>query len=82
MGQDGSDSFAHRSALLFLVRSPLATLRDYVRSFRHRPVVRPWAMAAPILVLVIALPMLRPLRHPANLSDDEALRLATIWAAG
>src|SRR5271165_6183431 len=47
-----------------------------------RPVVRPWAMAVPILVILVALPLLRPLRHPdANeVSDDEAARLATIAA--
>jgi hypothetical protein len=47
-----------------------------------RPLVRPWALAAPILVLLTALPLLRPLRHPdANsVSDDEASRLATIAA--
>src|SRR5271170_5887144 len=44
--------------------------------------VRPWALAVPILVLLVALPLLRPLRHPdANeVSDDEAARLATIAA--
>jgi MFS family permease len=44
--------------------------------------VRPWALAVPILVLLVSLPLLRPLRHPdANeVSDDEAARLATIAA--
>jgi hypothetical protein len=47
-----------------------------------RPQVRPWALAAPLLVLVVCLPLLRPLRHPdaASVSDDEAARLATIAA--
>ena len=42
--------------------------------------VRPWALASPILILLIALPLLRPLRHPdpAAISDDELARLATI----
>jgi hypothetical protein len=40
--------------------------------------VRPWALAVPILVLLICLPLLRPLRHPGQASLDEELRLATI----
>jgi hypothetical protein len=44
--------------------------------------VRPWALSAPIFVLVICLPLMRPLRHPATnmISDDEQGRLATIQA--
>jgi hypothetical protein len=45
---------------------------------RHRQYVRPWALAAPIIVLLIALPLLRPLRHPAELSMQEATRLAAV----
>lgn len=52
--------------------------------FRRRqpakPHVRPWALSAPIVVLLICLPLLRPLRHPDPrlISDDELARLATI----
>jgi len=54
---------------------------DYLRTYlKTKPFVRPWALSAPILVLLICLPMLRPLRHPAAISDDEMLRLATIDA--
>jgi 4-amino-4-deoxy-L-arabinose transferase-like glycosyltransferase len=44
--------------------------------------VRPWALAAPLLVLIVCLPLLRPLRHPdiTGVSDDEAARLATVAA--
>ena len=44
--------------------------------------MRPWALSAPIVVLMICLPLLRPLRHPnpALVSDDEQARLATIQA--
>lgn len=42
--------------------------------------VRPFALSAPILVLLIALPLLRPLRHPTEVSSDEILRLATVRA--
>ena len=54
-----------------------------MRRTGSQPLVRPWALASPILVLLLALPLLRPLRHPdANqVSDDEAARLATIAAA-
>lgn len=47
-----------------------------------KPLVRPWALATPILVLLAALPLLRPLRHPGadGVSDDEAGRLATVAA--
>src|SRR4051794_34423368 len=42
--------------------------------------VRPFALAAPVLVLLIALPLLRPLRHPSDgqITSDEILRLATV----
>ena len=57
-------------------------LLNYLRSYRHKKLVRPWALSAPVLVLVIALPMLRPLRHPDPqlISDDEQARLATVQA--
>lgn len=44
--------------------------------------VRPLALAGPIFVLVVALPLLRPLQHPSEsqVSNDEMLRLATIRA--
>lgn len=44
--------------------------------------VRAWALSAPILVLLIALPLMRPLRHPDPrlISDEEKARLATIQA--
>lgn len=45
-----------------------------------KPYVRPWALATPVLVLVICLPLLRPLRHPGDASVDEELRLATVSA--
>lgn len=47
-----------------------------------RRLVRPWALCAPILALLICLPLLRPLRvpDPGMVSDDEQSRLATIQA--
>src|SRR5436189_222972 len=46
---------------------------------RPRKMVRPWALSAPILVLLVALPLLRPLRYPLprQISDEEQARLAT-----
>lgn len=46
------------------------------------PLVRPWALAVPVLVVLICLPFLRPLRSPDPriISDDETLRLATMAA--
>src|SRR5918998_432817 len=61
----------------------LPTLRRRLFPGRPRKWVRPWALSAPILVLVIALPLLRPLRYPVpqyRISDEEAARLATIQA--
>ena len=57
-------------------------LLDDLRRFFTRPHVRPWALSAPILVLLICLPLLRPLRHPdpRAISDDELGRLGTIQA--
>jgi hypothetical protein len=51
-----------------------------IRRFLTRPHVRPWALSAPILVLMVCLPLLRPVRHPdpRQISDDELARLATI----
>jgi hypothetical protein len=46
----------------------------------YRPMVRPWALAAPVVVLLLCVPLLRPLRQPTALSVDEALRLATVRA--
>jgi hypothetical protein len=44
--------------------------------------VRPWALFGPVVVLVVALPLLRPLRHPdpGAMSDEEMSRLATVQA--
>lgn len=49
----------------------------FLHSLRHRQYVRPWALAAPVIVLIIALPLLRPLRRPTELSVQEAQRLAS-----
>ena len=31
---------------------------------KKRPLDRPWALLTPVVVLLVALPLLRPLRHP------------------
>src|SRR4029078_8095558 len=56
---------------------------DVLHSFRRyltKPHDRPWALLAPILVLLVCLPLLRPLRHPdpREISNDELARLATV----
>jgi len=56
----------------------LESLRQWYRRRAAQPWVRPWGLATPILVLVVCLPILRPLRHPTRLSDNERQRLATI----
>jgi hypothetical protein len=59
-----------------------AALINYFRTLPQRQIVRPWAMATPILVLVVALPLLRPLRSPelSAMSTNELSRLASIQA--
>src|SRR5947207_12590971 len=51
-----------------------------IRRYLTKPHVRPWALSSPILVLLVCLPLLRPLRHPLprDVSDDELARLATV----
>jgi hypothetical protein len=58
----------------------MTALADYFRRLRSRQVVRPWALCAPVVVLLIALPLLRPLRSPGDASENELSRLATIQA--
>jgi len=53
---------------------------NWWQSRERPPMVRPWGLAAPILVLVVCLPLLRPLRHPTDISENEKSRLATIEA--
>jgi len=55
-------------------------LTAYFRRRRDKPYVRPWALATPVAVLLLCLPLLRPLRHPGQPSSDEALRLASTAA--
>src|SRR5256885_11441072 len=62
----------------------MAFLRNWLRHYRDRRHVRPWALAVPIVVLLIAVPLLRPGRHPdlGSISDDELARPATVQALG
>jgi hypothetical protein len=55
-----------------------AVVVDYLRRVRSRQMVRPWALCAPVVVLLIALPLLRPLRSPGDASENELSRLATV----
>src|SRR5436190_22958315 len=54
--------------------------RDHFRRYLNGQMFRPLALVAPVLVLVIALPLLRPLRHPDAPTNDETLRIASIEA--
>ncbi|MFI5381903.1 MAG: hypothetical protein ACHRHE_21615 [Tepidisphaerales bacterium] len=58
----------------------LSVIQHWYRSRAARPYVRPWGLAMPILVLVVCLPLLRPLLHPTDISQNERERLATIEA--
>jgi hypothetical protein len=57
-----------------------AAIKEWWRSRERPPMVRPWGLAAPIMVLLVCLPLLRPLRHPTIICDNERSRLATIEA--
>ena len=58
----------------------MPSITTYFRKLLRRQMVRPWALAVPVLVLVVALPLLRPLRSPEadKMSANELTRLATI----
>ncbi len=56
----------------------LSVIQHWFHSRASRPYVRPWGLAIPVLVLVICLPLLRPLLHPTDVSQNELERLATI----
>lgn len=55
-------------------------LRVYFRRWSASPKVRPWALLAPVLLILIAAPQLRPLRFPAHPGNDEKIRLETVEA--
>src|SRR5688500_18369225 len=58
------------------------SLSAFLRHKSTGRMVRPWALLGPIVVLIIALPLLRPLRHPdpRAISDEELARFATVQA--
>ena len=41
----------------------VAAIKRWYRNRVRNPYVRPWGLAAPILVLIVCLPLLRPLRR-------------------
>src|SRR3954463_12653387 len=58
----------------------MSRLRESFKAWLSGPKIRPWGLLGPILVLLVCLPMLRPLRHPGEVGSDEAARLATVQA--
>lgn len=58
----------------------MANLAYTLERLRRRQRFRLWAIALPLLVIAVALPLLRPLRHPdpSRVSDDEFVRIETI----
>jgi hypothetical protein len=55
----------------------MPSLRQHLHNYRQRQHVRPYALLAPILILLLALPLLRPLRQ-SNITPDEAATLTAI----
>jgi len=60
----------------------LKALVNWYRSRPEQPYVRPWGLAVPVLVLIVCLPLLRPVRYPdpTYMSEAELARLATVQA--
>jgi MFS family permease len=60
----------------------LQQIITYLKAYSRRKHVRPWSLSAPIIVLLICLPLLSPLRHPlkSQMSDEEMARWATVQA--
>lgn len=58
----------------------MVNLAYALERLRRRQRVRYWAIALPLLVIALALPLLRPLAHPDPtwVSDDEFVRMETI----
>lgn len=57
-------------------------LLQHIRGYLQRPLVRPWALAGPVLVLMICLPLLQPLRQPdpRQWHDQQQMIAATVQA--
>lgn len=57
-------------------------LLKHIRGYLQRPLVRPWTLAGPVLILMICLPLLRPLREPdpTRWHDEEQMIAATVQA--
>ena len=57
-------------------------LTAYLRRWAAGKHVRPWALSAPVAVLLICLPLLSPLRHPiaGHMTNEEMARWATVQA--
>lgn len=57
-------------------------LAHAIERFRRRQRLRYWALGLPLLIIAMALPLLRPLRHPdpSAMADDEFVRLQAIRA--
>lgn len=54
----------------------------HMRAYMQRPLVRPWALTGPVVILLICLPLLRPLRQPDpnRWSNQEQMIAATAQA--
>jgi hypothetical protein len=54
-------------------------LLTYFRIYARRKHVRPWSLSAPVLVLLVCLPLVQPFLRPARvLSDEESSRYAMV----
>lgn len=59
---------------------PMSNWRQKALAIFLRRKFRPWALLTPILVFMVALPLLRPLRAPGMPAQGEALLLDTVRA--
>lgn len=58
------------------------SLLQHIRGYVQQPLVRPWALAGPVLVILLCLPFLHPLIQPdpRTWSDQQQLVASTIQA--
>ncbi len=57
-------------------------LLDFLRWYKRRRHLRPWALIAPVLVLLVCLPLLKPIRQPdpRHMGDEESAVYGSVQA--
>lgn len=58
----------------------MGRLRQWWIRRGQKPVIRPWALVTPVVVLLLACPLIRPLLDPQGMTSREALTLESVRA--